>query len=45
MYLVNPDGEFDEYYGQDKTAVQIASRILTKITMYPLTKKRKAASK
>jgi len=27
MYLVNPDGEFVDYYGQTKTAAQIANAV------------------
>ena len=27
MYLINPKGEFVDYYGKDKTAVQVAKSI------------------
>lgn len=34
MYLVNPEGEFAEYFGQSKKAEEVAARILTHMHNY-----------
>lgn len=34
MYLINPDGEFVDYYGQNKDKDQIANSILVNMTKW-----------
>lgn len=34
MYLINPDGEFVDYYGQNKDRDQIANSILVNMTKW-----------
>lgn len=34
VYLVNPDGEFVDYYGQNKTAEQITASIAVNMKKY-----------
>lgn len=41
MYLVNPEGEFVDYYGQVKTAEQITNGVALNIAKYEALKKRK----
>ncbi|XP_031553432.1 protein SCO1 homolog, mitochondrial-like [Actinia tenebrosa] len=38
QYLVNPDGEFMEYFGQNKDASQIAASIINHMLKYSLSK-------
>lgn len=39
VYLINPDGEFMDYYGQNKTADQIVSGILLNMSKFEQMKK------
>ena len=39
MYLVNPDGEFVDYYGQNKTAEEVESSIVVHMLKYAALKK------
>ena len=39
MYLINPDGEFVDYYGQNKTAEQITNGVLMSMAKYRALKK------
>lgn len=34
MYLVNPDGEFIDYFGQNKTAEEVVEHILLHMFKY-----------
>jgi len=34
VYLVNPDGDFVDYYGQNKTAEEIVSGIVVNVSKY-----------
>lgn len=34
MYLVNPNGEFVDYYGQNRNAKEISSSIIINIAKY-----------
>ena len=34
VYLVNPDGEFVDYYGQNKNAEEIASGVVVNVSKY-----------
>lgn len=34
MYLVNPEGEFVDYYGQNRNAKEIANSIIFNIVKY-----------
>lgn len=34
MYLINPDGEFVDYYGQNRTREQVTSSILVNMAKY-----------
>lgn len=34
QYLVNPDGEFVDYYGQNKTAEDVTNSVLVNIAKY-----------
>ena len=39
MYLVNPEGKFVDYYGQNKTAEEISSSIAHHMLVYQERKK------
>ena len=39
MYLVDPDGQFVDYYGQNKDAANITSGITLNITKFDLRRK------
>lgn len=39
IYLVNPDGEFVDYYGQNRNAKEIHSSMLVNIKKYEDSKK------
>lgn len=39
VYLINPDGEFVDYYGQNKTAENISSGILVNMSKFNQLKK------
>lgn len=39
MYLINPDGEFVDYYGQLKSADQVANGVALSVTKYDKLKK------
>lgn len=39
IYLIDPDGEFIDYYGQTKTAQDITSSVVVQIGKHELLKK------
>ncbi|MCP9263682.1 hypothetical protein DINM_007066 [Dirofilaria immitis] len=44
MYLIDPDGEFHDYYGQNRSAEEISKIIKLKVFKHDTMKKRKMAS-
>lgn len=40
MYLVNPDGEFVDYYGQNRSASEISTSIRVNVLKYNQAHKR-----
>ena len=39
MYLINPDGEFIDYYGQNKKPSEIVNNIMLHMSKYKYIKK------
>uniref|UniRef100_A0A914YKV0 Thioredoxin domain-containing protein n=1 Tax=Panagrolaimus superbus TaxID=310955 RepID=A0A914YKV0_9BILA len=44
MYLIDPDGQFHDYYGQNRRAREIANIIKTKVLKYELQNRKKKSS-
>lgn len=40
MYLINPEGEFVDYYGQNRKKEEVKSSILVNMAKYDLTHKK-----